>query len=45
MTDKKTEVEEEVVVIDGVEYVRKNPKKLIEEPVLNEDDDKTLLTE
>jgi len=27
---------EDVVIIDGVEYIRKNKKQIIEEPVIND---------
>ena len=42
--DDKKKIED-VIEINGVEYVRKNPKQLIEEPVIPETSDKTLLTE
>ena len=48
MTEEKSKDEkksEDIVEINGVEYVRKNPKQLIEEPVIPETTDKTLLTE
>lgn len=48
MADKPKNVEvevEEIVEINGVQYVRKNKKTLIEEPVILENDGKQLLTE
>ena len=47
MEDKISEKEttEDVVIIDGVEYVRKNKKQILEEPVIEEKDGRELLTE
>ncbi len=48
MADQKpqdVEKDPDVIIIDGVEYVRKNKKKLLEEPVIVEDPAKILLTE
>jgi hypothetical protein len=35
-TEKKDVEKNDVIIIDGVEYVRKNKKQLIEEPVIIE---------
>lgn len=42
---KEPEKNEDIVEINGVEYVRKNPKQLIEEPVIPDTSDKILITE